>query len=115
MTHIRAMMQLRRLLAVVAVLVVPTVAVVWVGNQVSLGAAQAAAGTSYDGYERVSAIRAPTLVLHGTDDNVVATENAEILGRLIPDARVELFEGCGHLFFWEQPERFVRVVTEFLG
>jgi pimeloyl-ACP methyl ester carboxylesterase len=54
-------------------------------------------------------------VLHGTEDNVVDPRNAELLGRLVPNARVELFEGCGHLFFWEQPERFARVVREFLA
>jgi pimeloyl-ACP methyl ester carboxylesterase len=76
--------------------------------------AQAAAATTYDGYDRVGAIGAPTLIVHGTEDNVVATENADILASLIPDARLELFHGCGHLFFWEQPERFVHVVKEFL-
>jgi pimeloyl-ACP methyl ester carboxylesterase len=69
--------------------------------------AQAVAGTTFAGVD--GAIAAPTLVLHGTADNVVAVGNAELLG-----GRVELFEGCGHLFFWEQPERFVRIVTEFL-
>jgi pimeloyl-ACP methyl ester carboxylesterase len=77
--------------------------------------AQATAGTTYDGYDRIAGISAPTLVVHGTEDNVVATENADILASLIPNARVELFPGCGHLFFWEQPERFVQVVSEFLG
>jgi 3-oxoadipate enol-lactonase len=70
--------------------------------------AQAAAGLTFAGVD--GAIAAPTLVLHGTDDNVVAVGNAE----LFAGARVELFPGCGHLFFWEQPDRFVRIVTEFL-
>ena len=39
---------------------------------------------------------------------------AEKLAAIFPDARVELFPGGGHLFFWEQPDRFVEVVTEFL-
>jgi pimeloyl-ACP methyl ester carboxylesterase len=77
--------------------------------------AQAVAGTTYDGYDRVSRIAAPTLVVHGTEDNVVAAANAEILGRLIPNARVELLGGCGHLFFWEQPDRFIALLEEFLG
>lgn len=77
--------------------------------------AQAAAGASFDGSARLGEISMPTLVLHGTADNVVDHRNAEILAREIPDARLEWFEGCGHLFFWEQPERFVRVVTEFLA
>jgi 3-oxoadipate enol-lactonase len=77
--------------------------------------AQAAAGTTYDGGGRAREISAPTLVVHGTEDNVVDTRNAELLGTLIPNARVELLEGCGHLCFWEQPERFARVVEEFLS
>jgi len=28
---------------------------------------------------------------------------------------MELFPGCGHLPPWEQPERFVEVVEEFLA
>jgi 3-oxoadipate enol-lactonase len=68
---------------------------------------QAAAGTTFPGVD--GAIAAPTLVLHGTADNVVDVDNARLVGD-----RVELFERCGHLFFWEQPERFVRIVTEFL-
>jgi pimeloyl-ACP methyl ester carboxylesterase len=77
--------------------------------------AQAAAGTTYDGGGRASEISAPTLVVHGTEDNVVDTRNAELLGELIPGARVELLEACGHLMFWEQPERFAGVVEEFLS
>jgi 3-oxoadipate enol-lactonase len=76
--------------------------------------AQAAAGATFDAFERLGEIAAPTLVLHGTDDGVVDTRNAALLAERIPDARVELFEGTGHLFFWEQPERFVRAVEEFL-
>ena len=77
-------------------------------------AAQAAAGVSFDAWERVPLIAAPTLVLHGTVDVVVDPANAALLGERVPGARVELFEGCGHLLFWESPARFVEVVGEFL-
>ncbi len=76
--------------------------------------AQAAAGTTHDAFSRIQEIHAPTLILHGTDDNVVDARNAEILERGIPDARVVMFPGTGHLFFWEEPERFVEVVRAFL-
>ena len=76
--------------------------------------AQAAAGTTYDGGNRIGAIAAPTLVLHGDEDAVVDPRNAELLASLIPHASVERFPGTGHVFFWEQPERFAKVVTEFL-
>jgi 3-oxoadipate enol-lactonase len=77
-------------------------------------AAQAAAGASFDAWDRLAGIAAPTLVLHGTEDVVVDPANADLLARLIPGARVERFEGCGHLLFWEEPDRFVEVVGEFL-
>ncbi len=77
--------------------------------------AQAAASAGFDVFDRLEAIAAPTLVLHGTDDAVVDHRNAELLALRIPDARVEVFPGAGHLLFWEQPERFVSLVTGFLG
>jgi pimeloyl-ACP methyl ester carboxylesterase len=76
--------------------------------------AQAVAGATFDGLDRLGEIAAPTLVLHGTSDAVIDWRNSELLAERIPDARVELFEGGGHLFMWEQPERFVHEVTEFL-
>ena len=77
--------------------------------------AQAEAGATFDALDRVEAIAAPTLVLHGTEDAVVDSRNTALLALRIPDARVELFPGGGHLFFWARPERFVEVVTEFLA
>ena len=74
---------------------------------------QAAAGMGFDGSALEFA--APTLILHGTEDAVVDPGNAALLAERIPGARVELFSGCGHLFFWEQPERFAETVAEFLG
>jgi len=58
---------------------------------------------------------APTLILAGTADNVVDYRNAELLAASIPGARVELFEGLGHLFFWERPDEAVQVIDEFLA
>lgn len=76
--------------------------------------AQAAAGTTFAGVD-LARIPAPTLVLHGTADNVVDPRNAGLLAGRIPDARVSLLEGAGHMLFWERPERFVELVTEFLA
>ena len=78
-------------------------------------AAQAAAGAAFDAFDRLGAIAAPTLVLHGTADSVVDVRNADLLAERIPDAQLELFPGTGHLFFWEQPERFVASVGAFLS
>ena len=74
--------------------------------------AQAAAGTTFPGVE--DEIAASTLILQGTEDNVVDQRNAQVLADRIDGARVELFDGSGHLFFWEQPDAFVRIVMRFL-
>ncbi|MGH3071810.1 MAG: alpha/beta fold hydrolase [Gaiellaceae bacterium] len=76
--------------------------------------AQAAAGGAFDAFDRVGRIAAPTLVLHGTEDGVVDPRNSSLLAERIPGARLELFPGGGHLFFWEQPDRFVALVAGFL-
>jgi pimeloyl-ACP methyl ester carboxylesterase len=75
--------------------------------------AQAAAGAAFDALDRLSRIEAPTLVVTGTEDVVVDPRNSELLAATIPTARLERVPG-GHLFFWEDPDRFVTLVKEFL-
>jgi pimeloyl-ACP methyl ester carboxylesterase len=75
--------------------------------------AQAAAGMTFAGVD--APIAQDTLIVTGTADNVVDVRNSDVLAARIPGARVEKLEGLGHLFFWEAPDRFVRIVTEFLG
>lgn len=77
-------------------------------------AAQAAAGMAFDAYERLGGLRAPTLVQSGTEDVVVDPRNSFVLSELVPDCDDAHFPGCGHLFFWEAPEGFVRSVISFL-
>jgi 3-oxoadipate enol-lactonase len=76
---------------------------------------QAAAGATHDALDRLEAIKAPTLVVHGTEDAVVDPRNSELLADRISGARLELLPGCGHLPFWEEPETFTSLIREFLG
>jgi len=75
---------------------------------------QAAAGALHDALDRIGEIGSPTLVVHGTKDAVVDPRNADLLAERIPNARLELLPGCGHLLFWEEPERFASLIKEFL-
>jgi pimeloyl-ACP methyl ester carboxylesterase len=77
--------------------------------------AQASAGATHDALARLGEIRVPTLVVHGTADNVVDARNAPLIADAIPRARLELFEGVGHLLPWERPKEFVALVEEFLA
>jgi 3-oxoadipate enol-lactonase len=77
-------------------------------------AAQAATGAAFDVWKRLGEIHAQTLVLTGDQDAVVDPKNSDLLAARIPQTQLEVFAGGGHLFFWEQPDRFVDAVTEFL-
>ncbi len=76
--------------------------------------AQAHAGTTYDGGGRLGDIAAPTLVLHGDADVVVAPANGVLLADRIPRARLVELAGHGHLPFWEDPDRVARELVDFL-
>jgi pimeloyl-ACP methyl ester carboxylesterase len=53
--------------------------------------------------------------VHGSADNVVDAGNAPLIADAIPNARLVLLEGVGHLVPWERPEQFVALVEEFLS
>jgi poly(3-hydroxyoctanoate) depolymerase len=59
-------------------------------------------------------LRQPTLVLSGDDDPIVPLANARILARCIPDVRLHIVQGGGHLFLLERPARIAAVVAAFL-
>lgn len=55
-----------------------------------------------------------TLVLAGDDDRLVPVANARLLARRIPDARLHVVRGGGHLFLVDDPEEPARVIQAFL-
>jgi poly(3-hydroxyalkanoate) depolymerase len=60
-------------------------------------------------------VTAPTLVLSGTGDPLVPVQNAHLLARQIPHARLELIPGGGHFWILEQPEASAALVEEFFS
>lgn len=59
-------------------------------------------------------IDVPTLVCAGADEKWRTVAAVEHAAKLIPDARFELFEESGHDLTVEEPERFNRVLREFV-
>lgn len=66
----------------------------------------------HDTVSRLGTIAVPTTVAHGTEDLLLPYPNALRLVDAIPGATLETFEGAGHLFFWEDPDRAARVALE---
>jgi len=74
---------------------------------------QAAKG--HDAYDLLPTIQAPTLVMHGSDDQRLPTANAYLLAGRIPGAELSIIQGGRHGFMVEFREEASRVVNEFLA
>lgn len=68
----------------------------------------------FDSLERLPALRVPSLILHGTEDQAIPPENARILAERIPDAELVMLEGAGHLYHSEQAEAADAAVLDFV-
>jgi 3-oxoadipate enol-lactonase / 4-carboxymuconolactone decarboxylase len=68
---------------------------------------------AFDGRPLLGAIRVPTLVVAGADDQVTPVACAEELARGIPRARLEVIPQAGHQAPLEQADAFDGVVARF--
>ena len=68
--------------------------------------------TEHDTSRRLPDVRTPTLVIHGTLDQMLPVENAHMIAGLVSGSRLEILEGIGHMYFLEQPERTAELVRE---
>jgi 3-oxoadipate enol-lactonase len=76
---------------------------------------QQAAIVAHDTYGRLRGLQVPTLVVHGTEDQLLSHVNGDLVASMIPGARLELLDGIGHLVFWEQPGRVAELVREHVA
>lgn len=67
----------------------------------------------FDSYDRLPAIKAPTLVLTGTEDVLIPPGNAAIIAERIPGARLVSFTETSHLFFIEKADEVNQALLEF--
>ncbi|MGD2072449.1 MAG: alpha/beta hydrolase [Candidatus Thorarchaeota archaeon] len=64
---------------------------------------------------RLSEIKAKTLVIHGDEDRVFDIELARILHNRIKDSELKIFEGCGHSPTVQFMHELNEVLIDFLG
>ncbi|MGA2320412.1 MAG: alpha/beta fold hydrolase [Solirubrobacteraceae bacterium] len=72
--------------------------------------AQIQACLAHDTSARLALLEMPTLVVHGSRDEMIPVENGRLIASRIPGSSLEILDGVGHLFFWEQPERTAELV-----
>jgi pimeloyl-ACP methyl ester carboxylesterase len=60
-------------------------------------------------------IAAPTLLVWGENDTATPIKDARKMEKLIPDAGLVAFAGCGHYSFLDNPGGFAAVLKSFLN
>jgi len=75
---------------------------------------QLRAVSKHNTIDRLSQIKAPALVMAGTDDKIVPIEFSRIVAERIPGAKFVEFQKGSHSFFMEMRGRFNREVIAFL-
>jgi pimeloyl-ACP methyl ester carboxylesterase len=75
---------------------------------------QAEAVASFDTWERLPGIKASTLIIHGTSDQVIPFKNSEIIEQRIPGAELVLLQDKRHGFFIEAMDSTRIFVNGFL-
>lgn len=73
------------------------------------------ASEGHDSWDLLPTINVPTLVIHGSDDEVNPTANAYLLAERIPGAELYIVQGGRHGYFMEFREEAGRVVLDFLA
>ncbi|MDT7729477.1 MAG: hypothetical protein QOI21_6053, partial [Actinomycetota bacterium] len=57
----------------------------------------------------------PTMLVWGTRDHVVPSPHATLAHEAMPSSRLEIFEDAGHFPHRSDPQRFLRILREFLA
>jgi pimeloyl-ACP methyl ester carboxylesterase len=68
----------------------------------------------HDTWARLHRIKAPTLVITGAEDLLIAPENSKILAEKIPEAQLCIIPGGGHQFLVEQAHAANEAILKFL-
>jgi pimeloyl-ACP methyl ester carboxylesterase len=65
--------------------------------------------------ERLHRVRVPVLLVWGRQDGLIPLAHGERYRTLLPEARLELIDRCGHLPIVERPDDFLGLVRPFLA
>ncbi len=73
------------------------------------------ASEGHDSWDLLPTISTPTLVIHGSEDQMNPTANAFLLAERIPGAELYIIKGGRHGYTLEFREEASRVVNSFLA
>jgi pimeloyl-ACP methyl ester carboxylesterase len=58
-------------------------------------------------------IKCPTLIIHGSEDQIIRVEAAHNLNVSIPNAELKIIEGAGHLLLAEDSKTLAKSIVDF--
>jgi len=74
-----------------------------------------AGGQTVSAQNRLAGIASrPSMLIWGKRDRMIPAEHVEAASRELPATRVELFDRSGHFPHLDEPDRFARVLDEFI-
>lgn len=76
---------------------------------------QAAVSNSGSRYEKLRTLNIPTLVIHGTADQLIPVEHGQKLVELIPNAKALWLEGVGHIFPYPDMDNVIKHIISNFG
>jgi pimeloyl-ACP methyl ester carboxylesterase len=68
----------------------------------------------FDVMDQLESVKQPTLVVCGADDQMTPLRYAQFLASSIPNARLEVIPGAGHMVMLERPGRVADSLLSFL-
>ncbi len=69
---------------------------------------------TFNSYDRLPEIKAPTLAICGAEDRLISPDNSQILASRIPNAELVILENAGHGFITDSAEESSKIILEFL-
>ena len=66
-------------------------------------------------YQDLPKISVPTLIIHGVHDKVIPFAQAQEVNQLIKNSQLVPFQYSGHGPFWEERDKFNKLLAQFIG
>lgn len=82
---------------------------------IATGGADWHAADAFDRMGELGSIRAPTLIVAGSDDLLTPPKYAEYLAAKIPEAELHILEGAGHMLVLERVQKLAPLIRGFLA
>lgn len=76
--------------------------------------ADLSACNKFDVMDKIEQITKPVLILCGSEDRLTPVKYSHYLEEKLPDSKIELIDGAGHMVMLEEPEQVNQAIIKFI-